>query len=139
MQELQRNLCSGERPAAHIPLRLSALCPHTRLVLKPCDKREDNFMIIVPIDVANLHSLRTGDVIDVWRSHQDRWRRAIVTDRRSDGGPDHIPFHFDLRYEDDGRTITLYECDMIPQSDRPPNTFASDRTTAYYRIRRLDG
>ena len=94
-------------------------------------------MNVVSIDVADLHSLRIGDVIDVWRSHQNNWRRAIVTARRSDCGQDPIPFHFDLCYEGDGRTITLYECDMIPQSDRPPDTFASDRTTAYYRIRRL--
>ncbi len=93
-------------------------------------------MNVVSIDVADIHSLRIGDVIDVWRSHSNNWRRAIITDRRSDGGPDHIPFHFDFRYEDDGRTITLYECDTIPQNDRSPNTFASDRTAAYYRIRR---
>lgn len=97
----------------------------------------ENFVNVAPIDVADIHSLHIGDLIEVWRSHQDTWRRAVVTDRRSDIGP-HIPFHLDLRYEDDGITITLYECDMIPQSDRPPDTFASDRTTAYYRIRRLE-
>ena len=97
------------------------------------------------IDIDSLHALHTGDVVEVRRSygddidlligHQALWRRALITDRQSDGAPDHMPFHLDLRFDDDGRTITLYECDLIPQSKRSPDTFASDRTSAHYHIR----
>lgn len=98
------------------------------------------------IDIDTLHALHTGDVVEVRRSYGDPvdgligqqpiWRGAVVTDRQSDGAHAHMPFHLDLRFDNDGRTITLYERDMIPQSKRPPDTFGSDRTSAHYHIRR---
>ena len=63
--------------------------------------------------LRDLRRLHVDDAIDVCQGYSGEWRPAIVTDRQSDGAPDHMPFHIDVEFHDDAggpyEVITICE------------------------------